>query len=51
MIANRDFILFWGSLAVAACLIVGGILIYPDNHAAKGAAADVQLVRYIDRNR
>jgi hypothetical protein len=49
MIKN-DLPIFYGALAVAACLIIFGIVSYPDSSRFTGeASASVQSARYIDR--
>jgi hypothetical protein len=48
---KHDLIIFYGALLVAGCLMVFGIVSYPNGHqAAAGISADVQSARYIDHN-
>ena len=51
MFTKRDLVLLYGALAVGACLIAVGIVIYPDSRqVAPAASADVQLIRDSGRN-
>jgi hypothetical protein len=48
---KHDLVIFYGALAVAGCLMVVGIVSYPNSRQlTSGAPADVQSAHYIDRN-
>jgi hypothetical protein len=48
---KHDLLIFNGALAVAGCLVVVGIVSYPNSRQlSSGAPADVQSAHYIDRN-
>jgi hypothetical protein len=51
LMLKHDLLIFYGALAVAGCLMVVGIVSYPNSRQLTSErSADVQSAHHIDRN-